>query len=394
MADTASFARGSAMPFYELTARPVFLFTLLLLAVAVVVAVAVLPRHRGPGPGKYVAQAVAIVLITVLSVLALFLKLNADNQWYTSWHDLVAGGESGPAHTTVVGAIQRKARAAPSVTGKFSPLQRNPASNPSFGTQLNPQAAVGQWVSFSFTGPTTGITRNVSLWLPPSYLAHPDQAYPVLTAFSGFPGSPQTYVQTLQYDQIVMDEVRAGRLREPIVIVPDMYPANLDTECVDGSDGRYESYVAVDLVHWIKHNLRTVNNRHAWATTGYSAGGWCATMFSVLHPGRWAASINLAGYFAPEYSPYQHWNRSNDPRYNLAATVARHKPPVDIWFFSGGDDRRPLRSLARFQPKIAPPTSLVTNISAFGGHRLTVWQAGRGPSLAWVGSSSGYFAPH
>ncbi|HXF03096.1 MAG TPA: hypothetical protein VN601_08920, partial [Arthrobacter sp.] len=103
------------MPFYELTARPVFLFTLLLLAVAVVVAVAVLPRHRGPGPGKYVAQAVAIVLITVLSVLALFLKLNADNQWYTSWHDLVAGGESGPAHTTVVGAIQRKARAAPAV---------------------------------------------------------------------------------------------------------------------------------------------------------------------------------------------------------------------------------------------------------------------------------------
>jgi enterochelin esterase-like enzyme len=381
------------MPFYELTARPVLVFTLVLLAVAVVVAVAVLPRHRGPGPGKYFAQAAAIVVITVLSVLALFLKLNADNQWFTSWHDLVAGGETGPARTTVVGAIPRKPSIAPTTAAKFSARQRNPASNPSFGSQIHPHAAGGQWVSFSYTGPTTGITRNVSLWLPPSYLAHPDRAYPVITAFAGYPGSTETYIRTLQYDRIVMDQVAAGRLREPIVIIPDMYPGNLDTECVNGSAGQYESYVAVDLVNWIRHNLRTVNNRQAWATTGYSAGGWCATMFSVLHPGRWAASINLAGYFSPDYSPYQHWTRSNDPRYNLARTVARHKPDVAIWFYSGGDDRRPLRSLARFQSKVKPPTSLVTNISTFGGHRLAVWQSRMGPSLTWLGSISGYFAP-
>lgn len=384
------------MRFYELTAWPVQALSLVLLAVALVVAVLVLPRHRNPGPAKYLIQAVAIVLVSLLTLLTLFLKLNAENQWYSSWADLFADGDTGSVLTTVVGAPLRKAdrpaRLAPPARGHFSTLQRSPASNPVFGAQLKQYAPDGQWVSFAFTGPTTGITRKVELWLPPSYLARPEQAYPVITAFTGYPGSPATYINNLRYAQTVLYEVRHGRLREPLVVLPDMYPANLDTECVDGSEGRYESYVAMDLVDWIRTNLRTVDNPHAWATTGYSAGGWCATMFSVRHPRQWAASINFAGYFSPDYSPRQHWVRAHDPRYNLGAAVARQRPAVDIWFFGGGDDRRPLRSLAEFRSNVSAPTSLVTNITAFGGHRLDIWRPQMGASLAWLGSISSYFS--
>ncbi|MFD1213255.1 alpha/beta hydrolase [Arthrobacter sp. GCM10027362] len=382
------------MPFYELTQWPLLALTLVFLAASVTVAVAVLPRHRGPGPGKYLLQAASIVMVTVLSIIALFLKLNADNQWYSSWADLLNGDIAGPAQTTVLGApVKKVIREAPATSGRFTQLQSNPALNPDFGSQVKPKAAAGQWVSFTFTGPTTGISQDVAVWLPPSYLKHPRRAYPLITAFSGYPGSPATYIQTLHYDRTVQDQVSQGRLREPLVVVPDMFPANLDTECVDGSDGKYESYVAVDLVNWIRKNLRTVDNPQAWATTGYSAGGWCATMFSVLHPRQWASSINFAGYFAPDYSPHQRWNTVRDPRYNLGTVVARHRPAVAIWFFSGGDDRRPLRSLAAFEPQVSAPTSLVTNISEFGGHRLNIWRPQMGSSLAWLGSVSGYFAP-
>ncbi|MCG2624666.1 esterase family protein [Arthrobacter sp. I2-34] len=381
------------MPFYELTAWPVLALSLLLLTVSVVVAVAVLPRHRTPGLAKYLLQAVAIVLVSLLTLWTLFLKLNADNQWYASWADLFADGATGPARTAVVGApLRQVSHPTPLARGHFSALQRHPASNPAFGASLKKTAPNGQWVSFAFSGPTTGITRQVELWLPPSYLARPDQAYPVITAFSGYPGSPSTYAKSLHYGSTVMDQVRHGLLREPIVVVPDMYPANLDTECVNGSEGKYESYVADDLVPWIRTNLRTVDNPQAWATSGYSAGGWCASMFSVRHPKVWANSINFAGYFSPDYSPRQHWVRAGDPRYNLGQVVARHKPDVAIWFFSGGEDRRPLRSLASFRPHVEAPTTLVTNITPFGGHRLDVWRQQVGASLAWLGGISGYFA--
>jgi enterochelin esterase-like enzyme len=382
------------MPFFELTGGPVLALSLVLLAAAVVAAVAVLPRHRGPGPGKYLLQAAALVVVTMLSMVALFLKLNADNQWYSSWSDLVAGDATGPVRTTVAGAfLQTPGREVAVSGGDFTALQRNPQSNPVFGAQVRRNAVDGQWVDFAFTGPTTGITRNVAVWLPPSYLTHPTQAYPVITAFSGFPGSPASYTRALRFDRIVQEQVGLGKLREPLVVVPDMYPANLDTECVDGSDGRYESYVAVDLVDWIRKNLRTVEDPRAWATTGYSAGGWCATMFSVLHPHRWAASINLAGYFAPDYSRGQRWDPVRDPRYDLGAVIAKQRPPVAIWFFSGGDDTVPLRSLAGFASKVRAPTTLISNISAFGGHRTAVWRPQMGKSLAWLGSISGYFAP-
>src|SRR4051812_40903506 len=122
------------MPFYELTAWPVQALSLVLLAVALVTAVVVLPRHRNPGLAKYLIQAVSIVLVSLLTLLTLFLKLNAENQWYSSWADLFAGGPTGPVLTTVVGSPLHKAgQPAPLARGRFSTLQRSPASNRAFG---------------------------------------------------------------------------------------------------------------------------------------------------------------------------------------------------------------------------------------------------------------------
>ncbi len=382
------------MPFYELTEWGPMVLALTLLAAAVVIAVVVLPRRWGPGWRKHVEQTVVLVLVTVLAVTTLFLELNADNVWYGSWSDLMGGNATAPAASTRVGAPDPTVDRPVSLTGlEFSALQHDPRSDPDFGPQLDSDARDGQWVSFPFTGPTTGITQNVTVWLPPSYLSHPDQAYPVITAFTGYPGSPDTYIRTVRYDQIIRDQVSRGKMREAIVVIPDMFPGDLDTECVDGAHGKYESWVAVDLVDWIGTNLRVASDPQAWATTGYSAGGWCATMFAVRHPQRWPRAINLAGYFAPEYSPGQEWIDPADHRYDLGATVAEQRPAVNIWFFTGGQDDDPRKAVAGFRRYISAPTSLTITVSSSGGHRADVWTPAMGDSLAWLGATSGYFAP-
>ena len=41
-----------------------------------------------------------------------------------------------------------------------------------------------------------------------------------------------------------------GQLRESIVVIPDVFPDNVDTECVDASDGSIlmETFVTRDVV--------------------------------------------------------------------------------------------------------------------------------------------------
>lgn len=380
-------------PFYEITEWGPLTLILVLLALVVIVAVGVLPRRRKPGFLKYLEQTIALVLVSVLALLAVGLKLNADNIWYASWADLLGGNAVVATPGKTYGAPQDSVKKPAAAThAVFSSVQRNPLSNPQIGARLDPNNHNGQWVSFDFTGSTTGITQKLLVWLPPSYLSHPDQAYPVITAFTGYPGDPATYTQSAHYDGLVMDQVNAKKIREPIVVIPDAYPSGKDTECVDGSGGKYESWLSVDVVHWIKTNLRTVENPQGWATTGFSAGGWCATMLSVRHPQLWPRSINIAGYFTPEYTPGQQWNSNSDPRYDLPSIVSTHKPHVAIWFYTGGQDGGPKRSVTNFHRAVHAPTSLKVTITRTGGHRVDVWTPGMTQSLDWLGATSPYFA--
>jgi Putative esterase len=390
----ASQVTGEEVPDYELTEGVPLVTTVVLLVVTAGFAVLWLPGHRGPGWGKYLVQALALALVTLLTVLTLFLKLNADNRWYSSWADLVAGDAPRPVTETVIGAEPgRVSSPAPLDGPAFSDLQRNPRSNPDIGSQIAAASDEGQWVSFDLAGPTTGIIQQLLVWLPPSYLDQPDRAYPVLTAFTGYPGTPEAYIHTFDFDRMVRDQVAQGQLREPIVVIPDVYSSGLDSECVDGSGGRYESWVTVDVVEWVRTNLRAADDPQAWATFGYSAGGWCATMLAVRHPDQWPRSINIAGYFAPIYTQDQQWAAPDDPRYELGTIVAQHRPDVDLWFFSGGGDPIPLQSLASFQPHVRAPASLTTRITSSGGHRPEVWRPAMIESLAWLGDTSSYFAP-
>ena len=109
----------------------------------------------------------------------------------------------------------------------------------------------------------------------PSYLTHTDRFYPVILGLPGVPGTINAYKDNLRIGQTINAASQNHKIREAIVVIAETFPNNLDTECVNSADGsnQIDTFVSTDVTYWIKSNLRAVNNREAWTTLGYSAGG-------------------------------------------------------------------------------------------------------------------------
>lgn len=371
--------------------------TVVLFALAVVV----VPRMRRARLRTHLAQAVSLVAVSALVLVSTGLVLNKQNNWFSSWADVFADpAAAGDVSTQVYGQRPAAGVSPAEVNQQASDLQKDPASNRDFGSQVDRDAQGGQYVSFTLPGAQSGQSYGTTLWLPPSYLQQSDRFYPVILAFTGYPGSPKTYSESVDYGQKIEDAVAAGKMSEAIVVIPDVFPGTYDSECVDGTqsqDGqttpRVETYVTRDLVPWVENNLRAINAPGAWATEGYSAGGWCAAMFTMRHPDLFSSAMIQSGYFSPIYSDGEQWNPADDTRYDLARIAADEAPAVSLHYFSSEEDTLSWPSLQAFSGSVKPPTSLTADHVPTGGHTLDVWIPGMERGLEWLGSSSAYFAP-
>lgn len=380
-------------------ASPVFVWGITAVSAAVAFfTIFVVPRHRGPGIGKYISQAVAMLLSIALCIATLGAWMNQENQWFTTWQEVVDPFTAQQATTTDYGATTKESMASatvPAVAQVATDVQKNPASNSFFGNQLSKDDSQGQYIKFDVPGSVSGKTMSVTAWLPPGYMSNPDKFYPVIVGFPGYPGSPDTYQNTIDYGSLLRDKNASGKLAETILIVPDVYPGSYDSECMDASGPnapRTETYVTQDLVPWIKTNLRVIDSKDAWATTGYSAGGWCASMFTVKHSDIFSAALVQAGYFEPLMSDGQKWVDDKDPNYMLPDIVSRTKPDVGIFFYTSEDDDLPKESLPAFRKAVQSPTELTISTVPTGGHRVQVWIPGINLGLDWLAERSGHFA--
>lgn len=183
-------------------------------------------------------------------------------------------------------------------------------------------------------------------------------------------------------------------MRPSIVVIPVVYPGEVDTECVDPSSGvhRVETWLTQDVPAWADSHLRTIAKPVARATLGYSAGGWCASMLSVRHPDFARTSISLAGYFVVEYDPQQVLTSPHDPAYDLPDIVAAQRPAVDMYFYSGAQDPYTQPSLGRMQRAVAAPTSLTVVRSKHGGHLPLLWRQQLPHALTWLAGHETQFA--
>jgi len=127
-------------------------------------------------------------------------------------------------------------------------------------------------------------TRDVFVYLPPSYAREPNRRYPVVYFLHGYTATAQAYVKFVDLPHAADAAIAAGG-REMIIVLPDaftkwsgsMYSSSVTT-------GDWESYVAHDLVAYIDSHYRTIAKRESRGLSGHSMGGYGTWRIGMKRP--------------------------------------------------------------------------------------------------------------
>ncbi|MCE1178205.1 MAG: esterase family protein [Micrococcales bacterium] len=251
------------------------------------------------------------------------------------------------------------------------------------------------------TGPASQVTGQILVVLRRSYPAHgaPTRRYPVIEAFHGYPGSPDTWTGYLRLVQGLDTLGRRHELGDVIVVIPEVNnPPEADTECVDGGPTGVatETWLTRDVPGWAAQHLAVAADRGSWAALGYSEGGYCAAMAALRHPGSYGGALVLGGYFTPLFGVHDRPPAAGSPLAGAYDLVRREKAapvPVAMWVHSSDGDSLSWRSTRAFLDQVRPPTSAVSVLPPGLGHRVSVWRAALPTALAWLGRTLPGFAP-
>ncbi len=377
---------------------PFLLSLLIIVALAGFVAVVVfVPRVPGSRPGPVLARGGMILGVHLLGLLAAVVALNDQYLFYADWTDL-AGAFGAPQTATHShgGGTAAQAAAAPVAGG----------SGGSVTTPVLPSvpALIGQdqrVLRFTLTGPASGLSGTVLVTLPKGYSATTNQTrrYPVLETFPGYPGGPFQWVDAMNIGTVLDNGAAQKVIGETIVVSPEVeFPAGIDTECVNGPTGRpqVETWLSKDVPDWLIRTFRVNVDRASWATIGFSAGGWCSAMITMLHPDRYSAAVVMGGYFAPEFS----WNYKpftpSSPQgryYDLISLVRTSPPPVALWVETSHSDALSYPSTSRMLAAVHAPMAIDALVLTHAGHRVSLWQGELPQVLRWLGANIPGFAP-
>lgn len=143
----------------------------------------------------------------------------------------------------------------------------------------------------SLEGNLTGddATRDVFVYLPPSYARDTARRYPVVVFLHGYAATAEAYVRTLDLPQAADRAIAAGA-REMIIVLPDAFTAYSGSMYSSSvTTGDWESYVADDLVDYIDGHYRTLAQRESRGLSGHSMGGYGTVRIGMKRPDKFGA---------------------------------------------------------------------------------------------------------
>ena len=158
----------------------------------------------------------------------------------------------------------------------------------------------GRRVSATIPATESGVTaREAVIWLPPAWYETPRPKLPVIMMYHGTPGGPGQVLDNGA--QAALEKLQSENHGvAPIAINPDINGTGPgDSECVDGPAGKWETYLATDVVDYAKTELGVSTNPQQWATMGFSEGGYCSLMLAFKHQDTFKAAVSASGYDAP-----------------------------------------------------------------------------------------------
>lgn len=259
-------------------------------------------------------------------------------------------------------------------------------------------AAGGLVASVQVPGETSGHTGRALLWVPADYFdsARSTRRYPVVLAMHGSPGTPENMLEKPHLTQKLRGAVSRGSIAEAVLVIPETTPGGIDTECVDSSQVRMETWLAMDVPAWTAAHLRVRTDRSSWATLGYSAGGYCAALLPMRHPQVFATGIVMSGYFHADFSARYRPFGPGSPEYrqvDLVALARAHPPQVALWVQASSADKQFWPNEQELLAAVRPPTSVTSVVLQHAGHRWSVWDELLPQALEWLGRTAPGFRP-
>ncbi|MFJ9338538.1 alpha/beta hydrolase [Streptomyces sp. NPDC101733] len=344
----------------ELTSTS-FLVTLIAVTVLAVL-LALLFWNRVPGPGvvRWAARVLMIGLCQLTAIAVVATWINGSYGLYASWDDLL-GTPSGQSASAMTGP----------------PVGRAKFTAGGDGTRAT-----------YFRGSHSKLAGQVIVWTPPEYDAPgADKArFPVLVLLHGYPGTPRSWIDVGGMPGALEQQVRLGAAHPFILVIPEIYPGGVNTDCSDTPQRKIATWLAKDVPDLVARNFRTLPEPAGWGLMGISTGAFCAAKIPLQYPKvfRAGAALDpdpLTG--DPEVLADPALRERNSPMW----LVGRAKG-ADVGLFlatSAQDKDSPPQQLAAFA-KAATGTGVrvKTLVRPSGGHNFQTWTGMYPDALAWL----------
>ena len=286
------------------------------------------------------------------------------------------------------------------------------------GTNAGLDAQFGDLFSTTITGPRSGISRQVYVYLPPQYFAtaYAGYRFPAIELLHGAPGQPATWVNVMNVIPVYLNLLAAHKASPAVLVMPDTDGGmQYSLQCLNDPHGLQDmTFVGREVPQWAAANLRVQDPGPMWGIAGYSEGGFCAANIGLQYAARYGYVGVLSGYFAPITSqvpagglagggPRDIKVFGHDKRLLAVNTPDEYikNIPVGIQvpeFFlaAGAEDQSDVQSAQYFRQLLLlrvadmPPVDIV----AGGGHQALVWRTALTPMLDWMTSGLSWQVQH
>ncbi|MYW02668.1 hypothetical protein GT354_31230 [Streptomyces sp. SID3343] len=244
----------------------------------------------------------------------------------------------------------------------------------------------------SYTGPKSGVTGKVWVWLPPEYNdpAYAKSGFPVLTLYAG--GQSNGYNtwtdNQLPIQEIAAQESKAGRTHPFIMVMPVQNLEKDERRTLDCSDipgqPKMGTWMSQDIPDLVKANFRTLRGPDGWGLMGASTGAFCSIKLALQHPEQFKAAVPIDGYFNPDSSLWKNYEAdrlANSPDTMIGAG----KAGIDVLATAGGGDPHEVKLVKAFVAKAAPPVRIEYYEQPGGRHLTSHFKRMIPDLLGWLG---------
>ncbi|MFD9568231.1 alpha/beta hydrolase [Streptomyces sp. NPDC059982] len=344
----------------ELTSTSFLVTLVAVTALAMLLALLLWNRIPGPGAVRWAVRVLMIGLCQLTAICVVATWINGSYGLYASWDDLLGRG-TGQNASAMTGAPVGRAR--------FT------------------QGSDGTLATY-FRGSHSKLAGQVIVWTPPGY-DDPGAArtrFPVLMLLHGYPGTPRSWLDLGSMPGALERQVRFGTAHPFILVMPEIYPGGVNTDCSDTPQRKVATWLARDVPDLVAKNFRTLPEPKGWGLMGISTGAYCAAKLPLQYPKvfRAGAALDpdpLTG--DPAVLPDAGLRERNSPMW-----LVRRAKGADVGLFlatSAQDKESPPGQLTAFEAAArGTGVRVKTLVQPAGGHNFQTWAGMYPDALSWL----------